>query len=369
MGELCTSIMTRPSNVAQLFNIRLIPPTVALGIGGPTARPPYHASVFATNPAGLSKPDSIAFNATNIFVGYGNGGDPAGCCGAMSDIVTYDLFGTKVHDLTIAGHNDGLKINPITGDLWALQNEDANATLIVINVNTYATATSVLGTGPHGGGYDDLVFDGQNVFISASNPPNNPNTAPAIVNIGQNVAELTPILMGNDTATNVKTRGLVTLNLQDPDSMTFGGSVADLVMTSQGDGELVLVRHPGLACQQNILVPLTSKAAGKTIGSTQADDTVFASTSQGRLLVADKSLGKVYSITAGRFEPGTFYSAISVFVPPTAANPTQSFVGRTDLNTGFVDPIVTGMSAPGGMAFVPVGGKTPPVHPTIDKCP
>lgn len=60
-----------------------------------------------------------------------------------------------------------------------LQNEDANATLIIIEPGTGKQKTFTLGTGPHGGGYDDLEFDGDEVFISASNP--SINTAPGIV--------------------------------------------------------------------------------------------------------------------------------------------------------------------------------------------
>jgi hypothetical protein len=35
----------------------------------------------------------------------------------------------------------------------------------------------------------------------------------------------------------------------------------------------------------------------------------------------------------------------------------EAFVGQTDLTTGFVTPIVTGLSNPGGMAFIPAGGN------------
>lgn len=338
-----------------------------------TAISPYTIGVFASNPAGLSKPDSIAFNATNIFVGYGNGGAPDGTNGAISNVIEYDLNGNQVHNFQIPGHNDGLRINPTNGELWALQNEDANATLTIINlksdkVTTYNFASPV----PHGGGYDDLVFDGDSVFISASNPANNPNTAQAIVTarVAGNHIATTPILNGNALATDVRTNGTVTLNLQDPDSMIFGGPVARLIMTSQGDGELILVQHPGLPCHQAFVVPLTSPVMyGNVIGDTQADDTVFASTTTGRLLVADKSLGKVYAITTPRFEPFTYYFAVSVFTDPSGATLSQSLVGQTNLATGVVTPIVTGLSNPGGMAFVPATIPPSTAQPAPDKCP
>jgi hypothetical protein len=103
-----------------------------------------------------------------------------------------------------------------------------------------------------------------------------------------------------------------------------------------------------------LVVPLTSAAGGTTIGNTQLDDTVFANQSTGELLVADKKLNTVFAITAPYFGPSA-YSAVSVFSSPSAANPTESFVGQTNLTTGFVTPIVTGMGNPGGMAFIPSG--------------
>ncbi|HVB82332.1 MAG TPA: hypothetical protein VNE82_20580, partial [Candidatus Binataceae bacterium] len=137
---------------------------------GPTAVAPYSFGTFAVSEDGYSQPDSITFSRTNVFVGYGNGGNPDGSGGATSTIVKYKMDGTVVKTFTVAGHNDGLKFNGQTGDLWALQNEDGNTTLKIIEPATGKQKTFVLGTGPHGGGYDDIVFDGNATYISASNP-------------------------------------------------------------------------------------------------------------------------------------------------------------------------------------------------------
>lgn len=320
----------------------------------PVAAAPYSVAVFATNPAGMSKPDSIAVSATNVFVGYGNGGNPDGSGGAKSDVVEYDLTGKSIKSFAITGHNDGLKIDPVSGDLWALQNEDGNANLVVINLKNGKEKTYQVGTGPHGGGYDDIVFHGKSVFLSASAPTHNPNTAPAIVSLklkGKDTV-LTGVLNGNAQATNITTGATETLNLQDPDSM-ITDPFGELLLDSQGDGELIVVQHPGLSCQKALLIPLTSEDGGPTIGNTQLDDTAFATEAGGQILVADKDLGAVYSIRAPYFAPGAAYSAVSVFSSPSAPDPIKSFVGQTNLSTGFVTPIVTGMSNPGGMAFIP----------------
>jgi len=325
------------------------------GLSQVVATPPYSVATFATAPSGLSAPDSITFSATNVFVGYGNGGAPDGSGGAMSNVVEYDFKGNTVNNFTIVGHNDGLRYNPRTNTLWAVQNEDGNANLSIINLRTGQQEVFQLGSGPHGGGYDDIDFNNNAVYLSASAPTINPNTAPVIVSLkmSRKGPVLTGILNGEATATNVTTGTTETLNLQDPDSMIVN-PLGELVMTSQGDGELIIVQHPGLSCQNALVLPLTSAAGGSTIGNTQLDDTVFSNQSSGELLVADKGLNAVFAITAPYFGPSA-YSAVSVFSSPSAPSPIESFVGQTNLTTGFVTPIVTGMGNPGGMAFIPSG--------------
>jgi len=321
----------------------------------PVATPPYSVGTFATAPKGLKAPDSITFSSTNVFVGYGNGGAPDGSGGAMSNVIEYDFSGNIVNNFTIVGHNDGLRFNPGGNELWAVQNEDGNANLSIIKLSNGKQKIYQLGTGPHGGGYDDIDFNNGQVYLSASAPTINPNTAPAIVSLklqGKKTI-LTGILNGDASATDVSTGEIETLILQDPDSMIVDPN-GELVMTSQGDGELIIVQHPGRGCQNAFVVPLTSEAGGPTIGNTQLDDTIFTTQSAGELLVADKDLNAIYAITAPYLGPAE-YSAVSVFATPSAPSPFESFVGQTNLTTGFVTPIVNGMSNPGGMAFIPSG--------------
>ena len=328
----------------------------ALASAQVVAGAPYSVTTFATAPTGLSAPDSVTFSSTNVFIGYGNGGAPDGSGGAMSNVVEYDFTGTVVKNFTIVGHNDGLRYNPRENNLWALQNEDGMSTLIIINLRNGDQTTYTLGTGPHGGGYDDIDFNNNSIYISASAPTLAVDTAPAIVSLKLKgkTPVLTGILNGNATVTNALTGKPETLSLTDPDSMIVD-PYGELVMVSQGDGLEIIVQHPGLNCQKAFVVPLTSTLEPTTIGDTQLDDTVFATEPAGQLLVADKGLNAVYSITTPYFAPDSAYSAVSVFPTPTAANPTASFVSQTDLSTGFVTPIVNGMVNPGGMAFIPSG--------------
>lgn len=261
--------------------------------------PHYHVTVFAQSGGQYSAPDSIAVLHNHIFIGYGNNNAPDGSDGKSSNIVEYTLSGQVVHVYTVVGHNDGLKVNPITHELWAMQNEDANPNLVIINPVTEAQTVYTFGPTPHGGGYDDIVFLHGTAYFSASNPANNPNTAPAIVKatFSGNMIDVSPLIEANAQATDVVTGQTVTLNLQDPDSMTLDPH-GNILLDSQADAELLLVRHPGTASQSVLQIPLISP-----FGSAQADDTLFVPNSDGFILVADTPANVVYAIHKGAFTP------------------------------------------------------------------
>jgi hypothetical protein len=341
--------LSRPFFTALFLLLSLVPSAVsAQKVASRTAaahqavkaQPPYTVSVFARSVSGkYTQPDSITSNNSAIFIGYGNGGAPNGSTSIPSTLVEYDFNGNVLNKVFVPGHNDGLKINPQTGDLWALQNEDGNATLVIYNAQNFtAKQKYFLGTGPHGGGYDDIVFLNGNVYFSASNPLNNPNNEPAIVQFTSNGDSFTlaPVLYGNASATDIPTGQRVVLNLQDPDSMTFNPG-GDIVLDSQADGELVVVHNPGTN-QKVFRVLLT--AGGN---STTVDDTVFLTSSAGVMLVADRDGETVYAITAPFLEPGSTYSA----------SDSGGFVGVLDFETGILTPVVNGMVSPHGMGFIP----------------
>lgn len=324
--------------------------------GAQTSRPKaeegYSLSVFARGVTGKYKtPDSIAVSAGRVFVGYGDGTLPDGSDGKNTEVVQYNLAGAVEHVYSVPGHNDGLKVDPATHLLWALQNEDANPNLVVINPQTHQAKTYLFqAPPPNGGGYDDIVFRNGKVYLSASNPANNPNNQPAIVQArleGQSIA-VTPVLEGNAQATNVVTGAVVALNLQDPDSMTLDPS-GDLVLTSQADAELVVVRKPNTPGQSVLLIPLTSP-----YGAPQVDDTLFTPTEDGYILIADKSGNTVYALHRRAFTPGAAYSAAQ----GTSGSQTVGFVGRLDPEFGLLTPVVTGLGNPGGLAFVQTGRES-----------
>ncbi|HVC62189.1 MAG TPA: PEP-CTERM sorting domain-containing protein [Acetobacteraceae bacterium] len=312
----------------------------------PTAIGGYTINLFASAPAGSSAPDSIAVVGSDVYVGYGNGGDPTGAGGATSTIAEYNLSGALLASTAVTGHNDGLRYNASTGTLWALQNEDANSTLVQITPGTLAQSSTYDFTSfPHGGGYDDAAFSGGTAFISASNPVNNPNTAPAIVKatLAPGQVNVTSVLAANATAHVINTNGSTTLNLQDPDSMIFAPS-GQLVLDSQADAQLVFVTNPGAPGQSVSVLNL----------SNQVDDTVFSGSGQRTLLFAAKGDNALYTVT-GDFAAGTAYSAAA----SNSGISGTDFIGQLNLTTGNLTPIVSGVSGPGGEAFLPTGVPEP----------
>jgi hypothetical protein len=307
-----------------------------------TATPPYQLSVFASAPNGLSAPDSIAVLRDHVFVGYGDGNAPDGSDGKSTQIVQYSMQGVVEHTYTVKGHSDGLKIDPSTHLLWALQNEDASPNLVIINPRTQQQKLYTFGPTLHGGGYDDLVFRDCKVFISASNPANNPNKGPAIVRatLDGSFVDVKPVLAGNADALDIPIDSTVTLNLQDPDSMTLDPQ-GNIVLDSQADQELIFVSNPESSNQRVLHLPLSFETASGPM-PVEVDDTAFVTSTQGFILFADKTLNKVFALKKKAFVPGTAYTAAD-------GGP---FVGTIDLTTGVITPIVKGVKGPGGLVFI-----------------
>ena len=335
--------MKKLNTLALALVTLVISGTIAAPVFGQTAAAPYKLTVFAKAPAGLSAPDSVAVLGDHVFVGYGDGHLPDGSDGLNSQVVEFRMDGSVVYTYTVPGHNDGLKVDPITHRLWALQNEDANANLVIIDAETHRQHLYTFGPTLHGGGYDDIVFRGCKVYISASNPANSPNLGPAIVSatLEGNTVDVKPVLAGDANAIDIPTDATITLNLQDPDSMTLDPQ-GNIVLDSQGDQELIIISNPGASNQRVLHLPLTALTPTGAVGPIEVDDTAFVTSSEGFILFADKGLNTVYALKKKAFAPGAAYTAAD-------GGP---FVGTIDLTTGFITPIVTGLKNPGGLVFV-----------------
>jgi hypothetical protein len=181
---------------------------------------PY--TIFATGAAvGANGPDSITIGNGSVWVAYTNGADSTGLSGS-STVVQYDLKGNIQHQYTIGGYVDGLKIEPRTGLIWAMQNQDGNSTLTLIDpahgITPDSPLTYAVKSAVHG--YDDVVFKGDQIFLSYTNPagPSDPTiqrllnrTSPLVV---------TPVLTMGATGTNLATGQKNQPTTQnDPDSL------------------------------------------------------------------------------------------------------------------------------------------------------
>jgi hypothetical protein len=303
----------------------------------PIASGGFSISTFASGPLNTSGADSVVVVGNRVYVGYGNGASKTGGSGA-STIAEYNTSGTLLNTTSVAGHNDGLRYDPSTGKLWAIQNEDGNPDLVLITPNTLAqSAPFAFSAVPHGGGYDDAIFVNGKAYVSNSNPQSSPNTAPALsqATLGVGVVNVTGVLAGNASATAMNAGAPTTLNLQDPDSIniTQDGRV---VLDSQGDSLLLFISHIGTA-QQTVGALLLQNGV-------MADDTAFAGRGDGILLVADKVTNIVYEIR-GHFGFNVGYSALQ------DATGTFGFIGALNAD-GSYNNIVTGMGDPGGEAFL-----------------
>ena len=307
----------------------------------PSAAPGYTLGVFAGPLAGGSAPDSIAVVGRDVFVGYGNGGDPGGADGATSTIAEYDRSGGLLATLSVVGHNDGLRYDAMTGQLWAIQNEDANPNLVLINPKTFqASASEPFSATPHGGGYDDVAFGANGAYVSASNPaasattPPSLNTAPAIVSVslgaGQVQVGASGVLAGNATAKDINTGAATTLNLQDPDSLIFDPQ-GQLVLDSQADQQLVFIDNVGAKTQSVSVLNLPSTV----------DDTVFGGGGRQTLLFSDTAAGVVYALT------GTFGADQAI-----SAADTLGQIVVVDPSNGDFTTLANGLESPHGEAFL-----------------
>jgi hypothetical protein len=320
-----------------LLSAGLIP---ALKAGPITTSPNYSVSVFATAPAGLSNPDSITEAHGSIFVAYANNTQPDGT-GGDSTIVQFSLTGSVQHTYQVVGKSDGLKYNPFDGMLWAIRNEDANSALTLIDPLTgtqknYKFAAPTL----HGGGYDDAVFLNGQVFISASNPnlKNGQNIYPSIVKatlVGDQVV-VSPVLMGNANLTDVTTGNSVVSPQSDPDSLKVDSS-GNLVLDSQADGDLIFLNGPGFPNQVAYRLHLSNGSSTQVT----VDDTVFPTAAAGTIYVVDTPANIIYAVTSSVFPPNSAF----------CASDTTGVLGRLDLQTGMLTPIVTGMVSPHGALF------------------
>jgi hypothetical protein len=310
------------------------------------ALPGYSISVFTEPNSSESAtppfaPDSVAVDQNHVFIDYQNktAKDCTDATSTHSTVSEYSMDGKFVHSWNVPGHSDGMRIDPSTHLIWTTSCEDGNPMFATIDPSSGTVTPYAVPSPPHGGGYDDLYFLGGKTYISASNPSldsNGGNPFPAIDQIALDNGKmtLTPVLVGNATATDTVTKSQVQLTLTDPDSLTTNTN-GDLVLIDQGDSQYITISSPGTP----------SEKVTRTQVGDQLDDTVWAN-GKGRLLVTDGVSNFTYWVD------GLFSNGSIITQAPNDSGVTN-FLGTVDPATGYVTPFAIGFGKATGMIWVP----------------
>ncbi len=163
------------------------------------------------------------------------------------------MLGRIEHIYTAAALADGLKFDPIAGNVWVLNNNDGNARLQFINptINRIRAPLDYAPPFVYGNnsarGFDDVVFAGQTVFLSETNPINPGD--PVVVELVNGTAPFgklrtSTVLSYGDSGTNIVTGKTEALPISDPDSLK---ALPDgtLILTGEADESLIFIKHPG----------------------------------------------------------------------------------------------------------------------------
>ena len=310
----------------------------------------FTSTVFASgvNVSG-TQPDSITIGGGHVFVEYGNGANSSAVLGTggASTIAEYDYAGNAIATFSALGSVDGLRYNPKTNLLWVMQNQDGNPSLETINptnglTTKYSYPAAVSTSSARG--FDDVTFVGSQTYLSYTNPANTGDPILYAASLGNGVVNLgSPVLSYGATGTNTATGQTGTAPLNDPDSLgqTPNGS---LLLSSGDDGSLTTVTNPGTSAESISFVSVTDSKTGSNVKG--IDDTVFASSAAGSLLVADTKNNVIYKVT-GPFEVGGAYSAIG------STNSLDSLNFTTGVATSISDGLFLSGASPHGLAFLP----------------
>src|SRR4029077_4599105 len=113
---------TAANNTASLDVISKLP-VVAL--------PGYEVSVFTQNDSRIlvSNPDSVAVDGQHVFIDYQNVtakdcSDQGKHGSPTSTVIEYDMKGKILGHWSVAGHSDGMRVDPATHLVWTTSCED-----------------------------------------------------------------------------------------------------------------------------------------------------------------------------------------------------------------------------------------------------
>jgi hypothetical protein len=238
---------------------------------------------------------------------------------------------------------DGLKIDPKTGLVWAMQNQDGNSTLTLIDPKHGVTPDSPLqyAVPSATSGYDDVVFRGNQIFLSYTNPslPGDPTIE--LLENRSSPLQVSPVLTMGATGADLATGQHDQATSQsDPDSLKSTPS-GGLMLSSGADGQLIFVRNPDKPKQSVAFLTLLDPSTGGAVSG--LDDAVFVTAEKGTFYLTDTGNNRVLTIQAEDLPYGSLYACVG----------SLNEFARVDLKTGFLTALITTLSAPHGLVFVP----------------
>jgi hypothetical protein len=300
-----------------------------------------HVSTFASgSDVNATAPDSIAVSKKSLWVSYSNGAESHGL-GGSSTVVQYKLKSGKVRSTySIPGSVDGLKVDPSTGMVWALQNQDGNSTITLIDPDEHTVSKPMAyAVKSAARGVDDVAFRMDQTFLSYTNPVGPGDPTILLVQNGSNPIVTTPILLEGATGTDLAT-GLSNqpTSQGDPDSLRVT-PYGDLMLTSGGNAQLIFVSHPGAASQSVSFLTLLDQAKQPVA---DLDDAAFVTAHKGTFFLADTGNNRVLTIDADDLTVGSLYASVS----------SLSALVKVDRKTGIVTPLVAHLKGPHGLQFV-----------------
>jgi hypothetical protein len=331
--------------------------------------PTVHPKLFATAPAGATKPDDITRLGDLLYVSYQNNAGADGLpLDSTSTIVAFNRAdGSVAKTYTLLGRCDGLTADPDHNRIFASVNEDNNSSLYVIAPTsptpvvhyTYSPDPAEIGTdGALNGGTDAISIGTDDaVYVAHSNPAVGLNTAAVYtLSLSGTTAKLTKFFGVDDVATIIHpTPGSpksAPLGLTDPDSNRFlpGKHGGTLIQDAQADSKLVFATHLHDGTPKLRQLNLTNAPPPGGGPATPQLDDIERVTGEGVLYAVDQKGGNVYAIETSRFEPGTL--VVSQPNPAAGDLPNTPAIAVVDPRTGVVTHVDSTLGSPKGLLFV-----------------
>ena len=250
-----------------------------------------------------------------------------------------------------------------TGQIWALQNQDGNSTITLIDPKRHTVSEPLSYAHPSAtSGYDDVVFKGDRVFLSYTNP--NGAGDPTLVELvngdhPSGLLKTRTILANGAIGLDTVTGKVEVVPQNDPDSLKLGPK-GDLIFSSGAGGTIIDVANPGTAKQAVSFTSIADIPAASA-GNVGLDDVIKHNAKAGTFYLTETATNKVVTFHATGLNPDDYYASVGAL----------NAFGQVDPTTGAFTALLSANDAPGfifgsphGASFVADAGA-PPAAPNV----